>query len=59
LHKDKFGQSPYVPNYTAALANSSQDYYYYYYLSPLCRVFTLNIPEINHVPRDYSGAAIL
>ena len=34
-------------------------YYYYYSLSDLCRVFTLNNPETNHVPRDYSVAAIL
>ena len=27
--------------------------------SPLCRVFILNIPETNYVPREYSVAAIL
>jgi hypothetical protein len=27
-------------------------------LSPLCRVFTY-IPEINHVPKEYSVAAVL
>ena len=27
--------------------------------SPFCRIFTLNIPETNHVPRGYTVAAYL